>query len=496
MMRKTFYHFRCIALFFSFFTTSLPVKANNSFDSNCHNALYELLRLNYSKSTLWINKEIQTNPDNIYIPYLQNYLGFVKVVLNEIPADYTEYSQNTGNRMSAICNSSQNKDLQQCLMAEMNLHSSVIFAKYNDKIKALKFLYAAQRNILNYKKINPSGIEINKAMAVVLQINSYLPQFVKNFIPSSLIKSKPVDLLNKYRNSVSTDSVLSLESNILWTFYNNQFSTNLQLAYTETKEMLIKYPDNPLLITGLAFIAARSGCSIDALNVLKNLSSKISCEDRLSYLQYFTGVLTLNAHLEGKKYFEKFLATYQGNTYKKAAWLKLGWVYFLSGDTTHYLECRKKAYYLGTSWSEQDASAQNEAKNKDFPNLYLLKARLLFDGGLYHDARTSLLDKKTLASLKKRGEQLEFLYRLARINHEEKDLITAKKYYTQVIDLGKTEPYYFAANSALNLGYIFEQENNLITARDYYQLCLKINKYEYASSIGAKARAGLKRVNP
>ncbi len=55
-----------------------------------------------------------------------------------------------------------------------------------------------------------------------------------------------------------------------------------------------------------------------------------------------------------------------------------------------------------------------DAQGGRWPNELLLKARLLDDGGYFHEA-LQLLNGKSSSSFKEAADQLEFVYRLGRL---------------------------------------------------------------------------------
>ncbi len=63
----------------------------------------------------------------------------------------------------------------------------------------------------------------------------------------------------------------------------------------------------------------------------------------------------------------------------------------------------------------------------------------------------------------------------------------------ETIRLGKNETWYFAANSALMLGQLYENEKDFNKAAYYYNLCIDMKNHEYENSIEQKAQAGLNR---
>ena len=59
----------------------------------------------------------------------------------------------------------------------------------------------------------------------------------------------------------------------------------------------------------------------------------------------------------------------------------------------------------------------------------------------------------------------------------------------------RDNPWYFGANSALQLGYIAKDQRNYTVARKYFQMALDSPKHEYKNSIDSKARSELQWLN-
>jgi tetratricopeptide (TPR) repeat protein len=88
-------------------------------------------------------------------------------------------------------------------------------------------------------------------------------------------------------------------------------------------------------------------------------------------------------------------------------------------------------------------------------------------------------------------EKLEYLYRSARLYHKAGQVNEGITYYLKTIELSKDENYYFAPNSALQLGYIYLSRVEKEEAKKYFQLALSYKNYEYKNSIDNKAKAAL-----
>ena len=123
-------------------------------------------------------------------------------------------------------------------------------------------------------------------------------------------------------------------------------------------------------------------------------------------------------------------------------------------------------------------------------DIQLLKARLLFDGGYYARAKEELDGYKAVDT--KSG--IEYTYRLGRIYHNWGKTDEAVFYYMETIKNGEEMPYFFAANSSLQLGIMYEKQNDYKQARKYYLKVLDMDFDEYHFSISNKAQAGLNRI--
>ena len=66
--------------------------------------------------------------------------------------------------------------------------------------------------------------------------------------------------------------------------------------------------------------------------------------------------------------------------------------------------------------------------------------------------------------------------------------------HNKAIEKGSSKPWYFACNSALQLGLLYEDKSEWANARAAYQKAIKIDTEEYSASLHARAKAGYNRV--
>ena len=123
----------------------------------------------------------------------------------------------------------------------------------------------------------------------------------------------------------------------------------------------------------------------------------------------------------------------------------------------------------------------------------LLKARLLFDGGFLTKALV-VLENKSVDDFPTEKDKTEFNYRMARIYDDLGKDNQSLTYYQNAISTGKNLKYYFAANSALQMGKVYEKKRDFAQAKSSYNLAISMKNHEYESSIETQAKAGLKRI--
>lgn len=244
----------------------------------------------------------------------------------------------------------------------------------------------------------------------------------------------------------------------------------------------------------MASILMKNGYNDKAIELL---STHPNTRDRfpIHYLDYMMGLAKQNRlDPDADDYFLSFLNSFHGLNYIKSAYQKLAWTYLMRGNYQKYNENINLVINHGTAVVDEDRQALLEARKKEAPNITLLKARFLFDGGYYDRALHELLDRSLKEFINTKKDLLEYTYRMGRIYHETGNFPKAFQYYKQTIKLGSGQPYYFAANAALQMGIINENAGNNREAEKYYKLCLSMHYEEYKNSLSQKAKAGLKRV--
>lgn len=474
------------------------------FNQNCKNAYSAIFSLKFEEGMDLINNEKSVNPDN-NIPYLlENYIYFLTVFIGEEEQEFDKLEKLKDDIVDRLKDGNENSPYYRYCLAQVYLQWAFARTKFKEYVTAT--------------------FEINKAYRLLEWNNEKHPDFLPNLINLGLLHTLIGTIPDKYnwiKKIVGIEGTIDEGTNEIlkvldaslkndnYAIYRDEclfYLSFIQLNLSTNKKKAIDYIElienneedkthlsNPLVVYAIATIYMKNGMNNEALEILM---SKPSSKEYYPfyYLDYLTGLAKLQRlDDDAYNYLLKYIMNFKGINYIKAAYQKIAWYYLVNGNTSKYKEYIEKAEKYGKEIVDADKQAEREASEGDMPNSTLLKARLLFDGGYYERALKELTKSKR-NFLKTAKDTLENTYRIGRIYHEWGKTSEAIPYYKKTVENGAESEYYYAANSALNLGLIYEDAGNYEKAKDYYKRATSMKNKEYKNSIDQKAKAGLNRI--
>jgi hypothetical protein len=169
----------------------------------------------------------------------------------------------------------------------------------------------------------------------------------------------------------------------------------------------------------------------------------------------------------------------------------MGWAFLLKGDTISYLNAMNLVKTEGIATSEDDKNALLEAKKNYIYPVYLLKARLLCDGGFFKLADIEINKSKAFANP---SLNAELLYRKAFIKEGLIDDNNALLIYNQLITTYPKVKLHYLPAACLYSGLIYEKKKLFEMSHLYFTKCLGFKGYPYYESLSSKAKSGLERI--
>jgi predicted negative regulator of RcsB-dependent stress response len=478
------------------FTVSARQKVYD-FNTRCQQAYEAIMQLRINDGKALLEAEKKEHPDNLIPYFLDNYADFFTLYFNEDPA---EYAAKKGLRATRLSLMEQGPD-----SSPYYLYSQA----------AIKFQWAMVR--VKFGEKWDAAWEIRKAFMMLKDNQRKFPQFPPNTMLISAMQTVFGTIPDGYK---WISSVLGMKGSIKQGMQNLQsfIDSNAPLAQTFRPEAYYYYcylklfmESNPdelwqfiqrrQLDTRNNYLFALMVANLAVTNLKADLGIKILTERNNSpayagipYEYYLMGLLKMNrqdddAHV----YLEKFINTFKGKFNVKEALQRLSWYYYLHGNMEAANKYRNLILTRGSAEADNDKQALKEAKSGKWPNSFLLKVRLLSDGGFFNEA-LRLMQTKKAADFALIEEKLEYAYRLGRIYDEMGSDDQAIAMYDATVKAGSSRPEYYAARAALQMGYIYEKRNDKAKARQCYQACLDMPDHDFKNSLDQRAKAGLQRV--
>jgi len=457
--------------------------------------------LRFVQAKIKIKTEKKLNTDN-RVPYIiDNYIDFLKVMIGEEEKDLIHLKNQMDTRLQKL--SSGGKDSPWFLYSQslIYLQSGVARIKFGEYVNASLDINRAYRLLLENKRKYPDFVMNKAGLGILHSLIGTVPAkyrwAVRSLKFEGTIPEGNSEIKEAYMQ-VSSDPQLSFllpETAFLLSFVTLNLSADVPAALSLAEKLntsslsgLIK--ESPLMVYMLANIYSKAG---ENDKVIQLLSDNPLTADKYPFyfLNYMLGVAKLN-RLDADACYPllNYLGHFKGKNYIRSAYMHLAWYYLIENEPKQYHTYVERINLRGNNQVDNDREALTFAAKNTKPELSLLKARLLFDGGYYERAKSELAGFK--AADKKSG--LEYTYRLGRIYHKWGFTDQAIPFYKETITEGENSPYYFAANASLQLGIIYEQQKQYTLAREYYSKVLDMDFDEYQFSISNKAQAGLNRI--
>lgn len=465
-------------------------------DDNYHEAYALLLDLKFEQAESKIQAMRMADEQNLSTVCLEDLSDFLYIVVTEDEERFNqrkEFKSSRLNLLEKLPNDSPHRLLAE---GEIHLHWAFSSMRFGEYFSAAGGINKAFHSLEKNTKKHPDFLPTYKSMGLLHTLIGTVPDnykwATKLMGVDGTIEQGVSEMEMVLQKSASKSEYQNLRKETLFLL------TFLHINLLNDSESLSKFEDlvdqesGPLMDFAKASLLKEQGKTADAISVLEQNPESTNA---FPYLNFLLGEMKLaRMDKDADQPLENFLNTFKGNSYKKAARQKLAWhALLIQNDEAAYRKLIAKVDDLGNEMLDEDKSAQKEFESGEIPNRILLKARLQFDGGFYKEALQTLVSSDS-NSLKTKDEELEFTYRLGRIHHEMENLKDAISYYNLTIESGKDSKRYFAANSSLMLGLIYEQFGEKEQALNCFKACSEFSNSEYRNSINQKAKAGVLRL--
>ena len=479
--------------------TWVPLSANGEFavHDRVEKAYQAILQLKLDEAKLALNDlEIQ-EPDNLLVPYLEDYIDFLVLFLSEDRELYHDIKDRRSERLDRLKDGPEDSPWYLFTRAEVYLHWAVLRYKFGETLSAAADFNRAFRLLARNEERFPDFAPTYKNLGLLRMAVGTIPD--RYMWAVRLFSSMDGDIEQGLRNlekcmaACRDDGIFLLpEVELLYAQAQVHLMNDPESGWEFLSGIQLQPTSNPVHCFILANVAMKSGRNDKAIEVLGQQPSGRG-QYPVAYLNLMFGRALLHkGDSRADSVLTHYLQQFSGENYVKEAWQKRGWYALMQGDQVAYRQMMDSCRVLGVETVGEDKNAMKEAESGRVPHIGLLEVRLLFDGAYYDEAWLKLnsMQPNDLADT----DRLEYEYRKARLLHATGAYDEALRQYDVTIALGKDSDAYFACNAALQSGLIHEQLGHVERAETSFRNCLSLKPSDYQNSLHQKAKAGLNRL--
>lgn len=466
------------------------------FNPTCRKAYAEIIQLKLVSGAALIEAEKKADPDNLIPYFLENYIDFFTLFFNEDPVEYQRRKPGEEQRLNLMKKGDIHSPFALFTRSVIYFQWAAIDIKFGNRWDAgwsfRKSFLAGKDNLQHFAGFQPS-LMLQGAMQVAAGTIPPGYQWLANLLGIHGTIADGMNTLEEVLTSTDSFAKLFHEEAVFYFLY-------LKFHIQNQREEVFQYIHKHQLDTRNNHLFTYLAANLSRNNQQAAAAEQI-VRDRNPDPEYLDMPVwdlemgyAMADHLDpvSISYLERFLKRFKGKFYVKESLQKLSWMYYLDGRPDKAENARARLLRMGNTETEADKQAMKDAQSGRWPNKLLLKARLLDDGGYFHEA-LQLLNGKSSSSFTGAADQLEFAYRLARLYDALNRKEEAVQAYLTTIKLGEHRKEYYAARAALQTGYIYEERGDGKTAIGFFQKVLDLKGHDYKNALDQKAKAAIER---
>lgn len=488
-MKNTF-----LTIFLSCFFVATYAKGDFEITTNIKTAYAKILELRLAEAETILKTENRVNSNNLMVEYLENYIDCIQVFISEDEQLLKKLEPKKSSRLAKMEKGNSNSEYYLHTQAMMRIHWLLVRSKFGESISSIRELKKAGELFEKNQSKFPSFIGNKHGLGIIHVTVGAIPDdysWGKSLLGLSGNLTQGFRELNEVITYSKTKNYLFEEEVILMMAYLQiQFSKDKNDAWVTMRSNSVYTAKSPIAAYVKALVAIQTGRAASAILVLENSKPK---GNQYSIPQWDLLYGTAKLYRLDKNadyYLKRFVNNFKGRNQIKLAYKKLAehaLIYKSESTFKYYIN---KGKISGNETAYGDKDAQHFMESEQVPDLNLLEADLLLNGGFYNESLAVLNANDNYSG----REKVEHFYIKGRNYQAQNKATEAIKTFKDLLELLEGKNTYFACSAALQIGLIYEQKRLKSTAKGYFEKCLEMKSDRYESSLHAKAKAGLNRV--
>jgi len=468
----------------------------HQFDWNeaCDDAYQKIFQFRFNEAQQILNAE---DEENLIADFLENYIYFFKVLVDEQKGDLNKYLDFKDGLIAKLNKADGDNPYKRYCIAETQMYSAIARFTFDEYWGGFWDLKKAFKQFEENDRKFPEFLVNKKGLGLLHMMVGTIPDKYKwgaKIVGFNGTVEQGAAEIFEFVDAAHYEHITKDEAKLLYAAYQLFISQDEAVA----QEMVDELDPNKSVINRfiVANLSYRMGYNEKAIQLLENRPTgseyyPIAAFDLLVGTYKLTRLDT-----DSDKYIKRFLRDTKSKNYKKEAYQKLAWHELIINDNElGYFNYMEKIKAVGSLSEEEDKIALLEAEKGIAPNKYLLRAKLLYNGGYYERTLEELSNIED-GSLTDKEEILEMDYRYGRTFQQLNDFESGIAYLNQVVDnQTSSEIYYFAPKACIEIAEMYAEKDNNTSAMSYYNKALAYSSdYLYKDAIRNQAKQGLKRL--
>jgi hypothetical protein len=454
-------------------------------------AYAELLKLRIPAARACLQPELLQAPSSAGTLLVADGIDFTELMISQDARLYEGVVQKQDKRLALLAKSKERTALRAYTLAEIRLHQAAAQVAFQHEIQGAWSLRQSYLQMQEAVRQYPNFLPARKTLGMLQFFIGSLPEGYRWFLKLLGLPGSVEAGLQNLSTAARHPHEFQPETRIILALVEETYFKKSEEAVHLATSLAAQQPDNLLFSYLLISLHKKQHQTNQALAAYRARPTGAAYL-AVPYLHHMAADLLLyqGNYAASERENLQFLRENRGLHYRKDAALKLYLAAWLSNDAPAARQYYGQINDGGRTVVEEDSYAQRVLEDKLPLNRILTRARLQIDGGYYREALRTLATFHGTRTTQLR-DQLEAPYRAARAWHGLGQLDSARLLYARTIALAGQAPYYFAPQSALQLGYLYLAEGQKNTARTYFQKALSYPRHEYKNSTDAKAKVAL-----
>ncbi|WP_118975895.1 tetratricopeptide repeat protein [Taibaiella koreensis] len=467
------------------------------FNDRCQQAYQALVSLRIAEGNALLKEELKEHPDNLIPVFLANYDDCLTLLFNGDAGEYSRRKGNLDKRLELLEQGDEQSPWYQYCIGALHFQWAAVRIRYNEYWSAGMAFRKSFIELKDNRKQFPSFRNNQVLLGLEEAIVGTIPDSYK-WISSMLgmkgdVRKGTAQIVDFLNHRDGSAALMREEAIFFFCYLKFSLLSDHKSVWKYLDESTLDFRNNHLYVFMKANFALNDNKAQLAEQVLKGRNPGSEYLEAPIFNYQLGTALLQKMDDDCIGYFQKFLNRYTGKLFVKDAYQKMSFYYLALGDLPQAMGYKNKIQKAGNAQVDADKQAQRYAGNLQLPNPFLLKARLLSDGGYYSRALDELKGSK-VSDFPNTADQLEYNYRYARIYTLMEQPAKAIPFYEATIRMGANRQEHFAARSALEMGQIYEQQGLNDKAIACYRQCIGMKNHDYKSSLDQKAKAGIDRL--